>query len=298
MKPKYFDIHSHINFSHFDEDRDEVIKRMHKERVWVITVGTDLKTSKEVVDLADKHENIFATIGLHPESTQGKALGTFNAEDYNGLVKNKKVVAVGECGLDYYRIRNDESGIRKQQKENFVSQIEFALENDLPLMLHFRPSGKTMDAYEDGLEILSSYHKTCGEKLRGNAHFFAGSLEIAKKFLNIGFTLSFTGVITFANAYDEIIKYAPLEGIMAETDCPFVAPVPHRGERCEPIYVKEVAKRIAQIRGENEDVMAETLVSNAFRVFTAGKGLSLPAAVPAGRQGRQVRVKKSGEVRP
>lgn len=271
MAPKYFDIHSHINFSIFNKDREEIIKKMHNESVWSISVGTDLETSKEVIDLANKYENIFATVGLHPDDNSPPAGGEiFNPEDYKELVKNKKVVAVGECGLDYFRMGGDEgdkSASRRRQKQNFVNQIEFALENDLPLMFHFRPSGKTMDAYEDGLEILNSYKKTHGDKLRGNAHFFAGSLDIAKKFLEIGFTLSFTGVITFADSYNEIIKYVPLNMIMSETDCPFVAPVPHRGGRCEPIYVKEVVKRIAEIRDEDIEIIREALVNNAFRVF-------------------------------
>ena len=124
-----------------------------------------------------------------------------------------------------------------------------------------------MDAYEDGLEILSSYKKIHGDKLQGNSHFFAGNLDIAKKFLEIGFTLSFTGVITFADSYDEIIKHAPLDMIMAETDCPFVAPVPYRGGRCEPMHVKEVVKRIAKIRGEECENVRQTLVNNTFRMF-------------------------------
>lgn len=272
MKPKYFDIHSHINFSVFDNDRDDVIRRMREEDVWAIAVGTDLKTSREVVDLADKNENIFATVGLHPEGTSGggfaiPAKKTFVENDYKEFVKNKKVVAVGECGLDYYRIWNDELGTKKKQKENFERQIQFALGNNLPLMLHFRPSARTMDAYEDAYEILNSKFKIHGEKLRGNSHFFAGDLDIAKKFLNIGFTLSFTGVITFADSYDEIIKYAPIDMLMSETDCPFVAPSPHRGKRSEPIYVKEVVKRIAKIKTENIEKTAEILVDNSNRVF-------------------------------
>lgn len=263
-KPKYFDIHSHLNFAAFNGDRQEVINKMQSENVWAISVGTDLKTSKEVVDLANKYENIFATIGLHPDANRKEI---FNPEDYKELVKNKKVVAVGECGLDYFRLQGNVE-YKERQKQNFINQIEFALENNLPLMLHFRPSAGTMDAYEDGLEILNSYAKTHGEKLRGNAHFFAGNLDIAKKFLEIGFTLSFTGVITFADAYDEIIKYASLEEIMAETDCPFVAPIPHRGGRCEPVYVKEVVKHIAQIRGEDIEKVENTLVNNAFRLFS------------------------------
>lgn len=265
MKVKYFDIHSHIDFSAFDKDREEVIKRMRDESVRAIAVGTDLKTSKEVINLANKYDEVFATVGLHPDCDKGQ---TFVESDYNEFVKDKKVVAVGECGLDYFRLNENknpqDSG---EQKENFIKQIEFALENNLPLMLHFRSSANTMDAYENGLEILNFYKKEYGDKLRGNAHFFAGSLEIAKKFLDIGFTLSFTGVITFTESYNEVIKYIPLDMIMAETDCPFVAPLPHRGKRCEPIYVKEVVKKISEIKNEDYEKVRKTLVDNAFRVF-------------------------------
>ena len=267
-KPKYFDIHGHINFSKFDDDREEVIKAMRDEGVWAITVGTDLKTSKEVVELAEKNENIFATVGLHPDDNREEI---FDAKNYGELVKGDKVVAIGECGLDYFRIKaGEEDETKKRQKNNFIRQIEFALENDLPLMMHFRPSGKTMDAYEDGLEILSEYKEKHKEKLRGSSHFFAGNLEIAKKFVELGFTLSFTGVITFADSYDEIIREIPLESIMAETDCPFVAPVPYRGKRCEPVYVKEVVARIAEIKGEDIEMIKKALVDNAFRVFLNG----------------------------
>lgn len=263
MKPKFFDIHSHINFSIFDKDREEVIKRIHSEEVWAIVVGTDLKTSKEVVNLANKYDEVFATIGLHPDNDRKEL---FISDDYKEFIKNKKVIAVGECGLDYFRLNGDQID-KKRQKENFIKQIKFALENNLSLMLHFRPSAKTMNAYEDGLEILNFYKKEYGDKLHGNAHFFAGSLEIAKKFLDIGFTLSFTGVITFTDNYDEIIKYAPLNMIMAETDCPFVSPAPYRGKRCEPVYVKEVVKKISEIKNENYEKVRETLVNNAFRIF-------------------------------
>lgn len=270
MKPKYFDIHSHLNFSVFDKDREEVIKRMHDGSVWTICVGTDLKTSKEVVVLAEKNEGIFAVVGLHPNDAEKE---TFAQDDYARLVESGKVVAIGECGLDYYRIRDNELGIKNRQKENFENQIQLALENNLPLMCHFRPSANTMDAYEDAYDILSSYKKTYGEKLRGNSHFFAGDLEIAKKFLDIGFMLSFAGPITFSSDYDEVIKYAPLDMIHAETDSPFAAPAPYRGKRNEPVYVKEAVKHITEIRDENTGTIEKALVDNAFRMFSINSTL-------------------------
>jgi TatD DNase family protein len=270
MDPKYFDIHSHLNFSAFNEDREEVIKKMRDEKVWTICVGTDLITSKEVVELAEKHDEIFATVGLHPNDNKELF---FIEGDYKELVKNKKIVAVGECGLDYFRIGGDavpagrQESDKKRQKENFERQIQFALAHDLPLMNHFRPSAHTMDAYHESFDILNSYFKTYGSKLRGNSHFFAGDLEVAKKFLNTGFTLSFAGHITFTDSYNEVVKYSPLDMIHAETDSPFAAPVPHRGKRNEPLYVKEIVKRISEIKNKDLDTVKSTLVENALKTF-------------------------------
>ena len=151
MKLEYFDIHSHLNFSAFDSDREEVIKRMQDEKVFTISVGTDLKTSKEVADLADKNENIFATIGLHPDDNKKE---DFNPEDYKELAENKKVVAVGECGLDYYRIKNHESGLKNKQKEIFEKlrglvneQIGIVIVDSIS-MLYRLELGKSEEVFE------------------------------------------------------------------------------------------------------------------------------------------------------
>jgi len=134
-------------------------------------------------------------------------------------------------------------------------------------MLHIRPSKKSQDAYLDAIGILESYKKEAGEKLRGNVHFFAGNTGVAEKFLDLGFTMSFTGVITFTHDYDEVIRYIPQNSIMSETDAPFVAPMPHRGRRNEPVYVEEIVKAISRIRAEDFDTVRETLKNNAIRVF-------------------------------
>jgi len=278
MQPKYIDIHSHVNFKAFDEDRDAVIRRALDNSTWVINVGTQVDTSKKAVEMANQYEQgVYAIIGLHPIHTgasyhdkkelgeEGKEFTSrgeiFDKEFYRELLKNKKVVGVGECGLDYYRM--DEESIAKQ-KEAFIEQIKLANEFNKPLMLHIRnsPKNKTNNAYMDALEILKQH-----SKVKGNVHFFAGSLEDAKMFLDFGFTLSFTGVITFTNDYDDIIKNTPLRMIMSETDSPYVAPVPHRGKRNEPAFVKEVVKKIAKIKNLSEDEVATTLIVNAKRVF-------------------------------
>jgi len=282
---KYIDIHSHVNFKAFDEDRDAVIKRALDSDTWVINVGTQIDTSKKAIELAHKYrEGVYAIVGLHPIHTDAsfhdeEELGEegaeftsrgeiFDKEIYTKLLKDNKVVAIGECGLDYFRT---ESGSIKKQKKTLIEQIEVANIVGKPLMLHVRnlPASRQViqnqpypNAYQDTLEILKKY-----AKVKGNVHFFAGTIEDAKLFLEYGFTLSFTGVITFTNDYDEIIKNTPLDMIMSETDSPYVAPVPYRGKRNEPSYVKEVVKKIALIKNLPEEEVAKVIIANAKRVF-------------------------------
>ncbi len=267
MNIKFVDIHSHVQFPEFDGDREEVISRMKNAGVFSVVVGTDLKTSEMAVRLAGKHENLFASVGLHPNDAISE---NFDYSAYRELVSNPKTVAIGECGLDYFRTEGTE-GNKKKQKEIFEKQINLALEFDKPLMIHCRPASPKLregrNAYEDMIDILTIHKKEHGGKLRGNIHFFAGDWSIAQKFLKLDFTLSFTGVITFAEQYDEVIKNAPLNMIMSETDCPYVAPTPHRGKRNEPNHVLEVVKRIAGIRGEDFEKTKEAMAKNAARVF-------------------------------
>jgi len=268
--PQYIDIHSHVNFNAFDADREEVIKRALENDTWVINVGTQIDTSRKAIEIAEKYkEGVYAIVGLHPIHTsasfhdkhefgeEGKEFTSrgeiFDKEKYRELLQNPKVVGIGECGLDYYRLDSDSI---EKQKEAFIAQIELANEFNKPLMLHIR------QAYQDALAILKEH-----TKVKGNIHFFAGSLEEAKAFIELGFTLSFTGVITFTHDYDEVIKNIPLEMIMSETDAPYVAPVPYRGKRNEPVYVSEVVKRIAEIKNLPESEVAEAIISNARRVY-------------------------------
>lgn len=263
MNYKYFDVHSHVSFPQFDDDREAVIKRMKDASVATITVGVDLKSSAQAVACAEKHNSMYATLGLHPTDTYKE---TFNPEEYHDLVAHPKVVAIGECGLDYYRIKKDDVEDKKRQRIDFEKQIQFALKHDKSLMLHSRPSQGTMDAYEDVYDIIQSYAKE-DSNLHGNVHFFVGNLNIARKFLDLNFSLSFTGVITFARDFDEVIKYAPLNMILSETDSPYAAPVPYRGKRNEPAYVKEIVTKIAEIRREDFEKVRQQLVKNAYRIF-------------------------------
>lgn len=280
-KPDYIDTHAHMNFAIYDLDRDDVLARLRDTNTWVINVGTQQDTSRLAVELAEQHVGLFAIVGLHPIHAdvshhdaqelgeEGKGFTSrgevFDVDFYRALAQSsQKVVGIGECGLDYYR---KESASLEKQLTAFHAQIALALELDLPLMLHIRPSAGTYDAYHDVLEILKPYKEKHGEKLRGNAHFFAGDTAIAEQFIAIGFTISFTGVITFAPEYAEVIKNIPLQHIMSETDCPYVTPVPHRGTRNEPVYVSEVVKKIAEIKEMELEEVQKILFENTQRMY-------------------------------
>ncbi|MDP3763449.1 MAG: TatD family hydrolase [bacterium] len=251
--PKYFDIHSHLNFKDYDADREEVIRRLKETSTHTITVGTNFESSKSAVELANKYEEIYACIGVHPVDK----LESFEVDKFESLIQNPKVVAVGECGMDFYHAKKNED--YERQKKLFMDQIEFALAHNKPIMIHAR------NAYEEILDILEPMK---ADKLHGNVHFFAGDAAIAERFFKLGFTISFTGVITFVRDYDEVIKSAPINMMMSETDAPYVAPVPYRGKRNEPSYVNEVIKRIAEIRGEDENNIRVALVNNALSMIS------------------------------
>lgn len=273
---KYFDIHAHVNFAVFDTDRDEVIERAQQAEVGIINVGTQIETSRQAVALAEQYEHLYAIVGLHPIHTCeaehdageiGSETAVFHSNNndfdvvaYEELCKHPKVVAIGECGLDFYRL--DEASIERQ-KRIFVQHIELAQKLGKPIMLHIR-SNPERSAYTEALEILKKY-----PEVKGDVHFFAGSLDDAKQFVELGYTLSFTGAITYPKTdnYREVIAWTPLDMIMAETDCPYVAPVPNRGKRNEPVYVIEVYKKIAEIKGLPLDQVVTQLRENVRRVF-------------------------------
>lgn len=265
MKPKIFDIHSHLNFPDFNKDREEVIKRMQENNTWTICVGADRKTSQECVELAEKYENIFASVGIHPTEETEFPLGN-SVSKLRQLAQHPKVVAIGECGLDYYRIQNKE--LRIKQQDLFKKQIELALEFNKPLIIHCR------DAHDDLIVILKA-RLAVGQaesyklkaNLRGNIHFFSGTWEQAQKYFDLGFTISFAGPITFSNQYDEIIKNAPMDKIMIETDAPFATPAPYRGKRNEPIYAIEMAKKIAEVKNITVEEILTATTANALKLF-------------------------------
>jgi len=270
MRPYLIDSHAHLQFAAYDNDRQLVIERMKKKNIWAINIGSNFELSQRAVELAQQHDFLYAAIGLHPihlfESTDPSEGETkpefFEKEKFLKLAENKKVVAVGECGLDYFHNHYD---FKKQQQE-FIKQIEFAKEIRKPLILHLR-AYKNLDAYYDALKILKESGFTKKSKNSGTVHFFSGDLNIAQQFLAIGFYISFPGVITFSNAYDKIIAELPIDRLLIETDCPYAAPVPYRGKRNEPVLVEFVAKKIAEVKNLSLGKIAEVTTENCFHLF-------------------------------
>ena len=272
----FFDSHTHLNLAAFDEDREEIIKKTLEQGVFMINIGTCHETSKKAVEIAQQYENCWATVGLHPSHTipmkidkSELAINTkeniSEAETFNGkfelLLKEQKVIAIGECGLDYSYLKNfsekDRIKYKKTQEEEFRKQIQVAKKYNLPLSLHIR------DLYEKALIILEE------EKYEGGAvfHFFTGKIDQAQKILEKGFYLGFSGIITYSEMMDDVIRAVPLGKILIETDAPYVAPIPYKGNRNEPIYVKEVAKKIAQIKKLPLKKIEESTFENTLRLF-------------------------------
>ena len=277
---KYIDTHCHMNFAAYHEDLQEVIQKAKDNSVVVINIGTQADTSKTAVDLADNNEHFWAIIGLHPIHTsssfhdhdelgnQGEEFTSrgevFDIDYYRKLANSSdRVIGIGECGLDYYRNTPE---TKQAQEQAFRAQIELALELDLPLMLHVRPSQGSYDAYEDVLDILRGYKKD-NPRLRGQAHFFAGNTEISEQFIDLGFYISFTGVITFAKDYEKVVKEISLNRILSETDAPYVSPTPFRGKRNEPSHVREVVKKIAELKDISEQEVADQIKRNVKELY-------------------------------
>lgn len=256
---KYFDAHTHLQFAAYDEDREEVFARSREAGVGMNVVGTDRSTSRAAIECAKIHEEVWASVGLHPTHSSEEV---FDAAVYEAMAREEKVIAIGECGLDYFRLDEE---TKEKQFETFVAHIEVANKVNKPLMLHIR-SGKhgevANSAYDDAVKLLQTHAKVLGD-----VHFFAGKWETAKKFLDLGFTLSFTGVVTFAQDYHDVVRNTPLDMLLTETDAPFVTPTPHRGRRNEPQYIPLILQKIAQIKGLDEEVVRAQILLNSTRVF-------------------------------
>jgi TatD DNase family protein len=255
---KYIDTHTHVNLSQFDVDREEVLTRAHEAGVAMINVGTDIASSKVAIEMAETHDDVYAVIGSHPIDAAHEECVH---EAFREMAKHPKVVAVGECGLDYFYATEESE--HKKQREVFLAQINLANEVEKPLMLHVR-NGKdsSKNAYKDAWDILKNE-----ARVRGNSHFFAGSIEDAKRFFDIGITISFTGVVTFSSDYNDVVRFAPPDLLHAETDAPYVAPLLYRGKRNEPMLVPYVVKALAKIRGDDEEIFRGQLLKNAHDLY-------------------------------
>jgi TatD DNase family protein len=274
--PKLIDAHTHTQFAAYGDDTEKVVECALDNNIWVVNVGTQKNTSRLAVELSEKYsEGVYATIGLHPIHTNksyhdiqelgggesAKAFTSsgeeFDYDFYKKLGKNEKVVAVGECGLDYYRLEED---TKDRQIDALEAQIKLAKDLDVPIMVHCR------DAFADLIDVLKRNENNLRE-IPGISHFFAGNIENAKALIEIGFYFTFGGVITFTHDYDEIVKYIGLDRIMLETDAPYVAPEPFRGKRNEPAYLEYTAKKLAEILEKDFDEIAEKTVENTRKVL-------------------------------
>jgi len=284
--PKLIDTHSHVNFNSFKDDWNQTLSNTLDSDIWVINVGSQASTSKRAVEIANKYnEGIYASVGLHPthlfethvDIEEASANFTSRKEDfdinfYKKLAQDKKVVAIGEMGLDYHFLPeniNKEEGVAKQ-KLVFRQGLDLADELNLPIIIHSR------DTHDDIQTILKEYKDANKLKRCGVIHCYTGTWEEAKKYLELGFLISFTGIITFEpkgknkekqEALLEVVKNTPLDKIMIETDAPYLAPAPYRGKKNEPLYVRYVAEFIAKIKNINFEEVANTTTKTAKSFF-------------------------------
>lgn len=260
------DTHCHLNFKAFNKDYGQVIKRAIDAGVTsIINVGTKINSSQRAVELTEKYDNLFAIVGVHPHHADKLDVGW--ETELEKLARHPKVVAIGECGMDYYRYKSNDIVNPQLQKEVFIKQIELAWRLKLPLQIHNRRAG------QDLLEIVNS-HRSLLRNPPGMFHCFSGDLDFLKKVLNLGFYIGFDGNITYQGiapgentALAALVKYAPLNRIVLETDSPYLAPAPFRGSRNEPKNVIIVAKFIAKIKRATVEEISGKTTNNAYELF-------------------------------
>lgn len=252
------DTHCHLNFDEFKNDREEIIGRCLANDIWIINVGADLETSKKAIEIAEKYEKgVYASVALHPHNVSSEK---FDYKKYKELANNKKVVAIGECGLDYAFCENNEKTQKLQQKV-FIQHLELAKELNKPVIIHSRRLFP---------EILKLITKNSSLKTRGVLHCYMGRWSYAEEYLKLGFYISFTGLITYARDYDKVIRNCPLDRILIETDAPYLSPLRQaqgKPVRNTPENVKYVAEKIAEIKEISFDQVAEQTTQNAKKLF-------------------------------
>ena len=253
---RLIDSHCHLNYPGLAERQDEVLARARARGVaGFLNISTRQSEWAEVLGAAERNPDVWASIGVHPhEADVHPDLG---ASALVEATANPRVIAIGECGLDYYYDKSD----RATQRERFEAHIDAARQTGLPLVVH------TRDAEDDTAEILGNAVRQGG--VTGVLHCFTGSADLARKGLDLGFFISLSGIVTFKNARDlqETARQVPLDRLLVETDAPFLAPVPNRGKTCEPAFVADTAAFVAELRGEGQDALADATTANFFRLF-------------------------------
>jgi TatD DNase family protein len=255
MHRMLIDTHTHLDDARYNDDREAMIVRAREAGIAaLVTIGCDLATSQSGVALADQHDFVYASIGVHPHEVK-HIQGTWY-DEFRRLAKNRKVVAYGEIGLDYHYNHSSP----KEQRDRFREQIQLARELKLPVIIH------TREAQVDTITIL---REEKASEIGGVFHCFSGDAWLAKDALELGFYLSFSGILTFHNAtmLRDIVKHTPLDRVLIETDCPYLAPVPYRGKRNEPAYVVEVAKQLGAIYDRPFVEIAGQTSENARTLF-------------------------------
>jgi len=253
-KSSLIDTHAHLQWADFDKDREQVVERAFAAGLTgIVSIGYDLNASRETVRSADGHERIYAAVGIHPHNA--KTMHADVLSSLRELAQDSKVVAIGEIGLDYYRNLSP----RARQKEAFEQQIRLAKELELPVVIHDR------EAHADVLQVL----RDSGKDITGAMHCFSGSVEMAKEAIKLGYLISIAGPVTFPNARNlhQLVQNLPVESIVLETDCPWLAPQSHRGKRNEPSFIIETARKVAELKSLPFDELVEATTQNARRLF-------------------------------
>ena len=254
---RLIDSHCHLNYEGLAERQDEVLENARARGVQgFLNISTRQKEWGDVISVAERHDDVWATVGVHPH--EADAHPDLGASALVDGAKHPRVIAIGECGLDYFYDKSD----RSAQRERFQAHIDAAREARLPLVVH------TRDAEGDTAQILEAAVR--GGGVTGVLHCFTGSAELARKGLDLGFYVSLSGIVTFKNARDlqDTAKWLPADQMLVETDSPFLAPVPNRGKVCEPAFVADTANFVAELRGEEPERLAETTTENFYRLFS------------------------------
>lgn len=249
------DTHAHYDDEQFDIDREEILNSMKDNGIgWVVNVGADMKTSEHTLELTKQFPFVYGAVGVHPNSTM--ELDEEKVERLRELARMPKIVAIGEIGLDYYWDEPD----RDTQRRWFDRQMELAREVKLPIIIHSR------DAAKDTLDMMKAAH---ADDISGVIHCFSYSVEMAREYLNMGFFLGIGGIVTFKNGrkLKEVVEYAPMESLVLETDCPYLAPEPNRGKRNSSLYLPNVVEEIARIKGIDTEQVIEITRQNAMRLY-------------------------------